>query len=159
MRYTITIDLRAVVRVLFGVLFTWAALSKLANPTAMLGSVYAYALPLPDPLLRLAAVTLPWLELLCGLLLCANLWGDAVRVLLPGLLLFFLAVTGQAWARGLDIACGCFSLRAFGLDADAALLTLLESARGAFLRNLALLALALFLLVTARRTEERPVVE
>ena len=132
---------------LLGVLMLWAAISKLANPTDFLGSIYAYQLPLPQMLMQTAAVVLPWLELLCGLLLVAGLWMETALVLITGLLVLFVIATGQAWMRGLEIGCGCFSLKVFGISADlSGLEHFFESVAFAFFRNLALVTLAAFLL-------------
>jgi uncharacterized membrane protein YphA (DoxX/SURF4 family) len=130
---------------LLGVLMLWAAVSKLANPTEFLGSIYAYQLPLPQMLLKLTAVVLPWLELLAGLLLVAGLWTETALTLMTALLTIFVAATGQAWMRGLEISCGCFSLKIFGLAENPGLERFLESVAFAFFRNLVLLSLAAFL--------------
>ena len=143
MRITISITVTTLLCRVLGALLLWAAISKLANPTA-------YALPLPDMLLRLGAMALPWAELLGGLLLLADLWRDAALAAALGLLVLFAAATGQAWARGLDISCGCFDLRLVGLGAQAAFL---DSVRFAFVRNLALLAAAAYAFVDTLRRE------
>lgn len=128
-------------------LMLWAAVSKLANPTEFLGSIYAYELPLPRALLQGTAVVLPWVELLCGLLLLAGFWQPTALLLLTGLLLIFVLATGQAWVRGIDIACGCFNLEILGLSERApGLVRFLESVSFAFFRNLLLASLAGFLL-------------
>jgi len=137
-------------RWLLGVLLLWAAVSKLANPTEFLGSIYAYQLPLARALLQVAAVMLPWVELLCGLLLLAGHWRQTTLLVVTGLLVLFVFATGQAWLRGIDIACGCFNLKIFGLNESApGLVRFLESVAFAFFRNLLLASLAGFLL---RRT-------
>ena len=133
-------------RWLLGALMLWAAVSKLAEPTDFLGSIYAYDLPLPRALLQLVAVVLPWLELLCGLLLIANVWSETALVTLIGLLAVFVLATGQAWARGLEISCGCFNLQIFGADSSSRLVKFIESAGFAFFRNLVLVLLAFLLL-------------
>jgi len=142
---------------LLGVLMLWAAVSKLANPTDFLGSIYAYQIPLPRLWLQCVAIVLPWVELLCGLLLMARLWTESALWLLTGMLIVFVIATGQAWARGLDIACGCFSLAMLGISAQLpALERFLESVAFAFFRNLALLALAGFLLRQVARAPQPP---
>jgi putative oxidoreductase len=133
-------------RWLFGALMLWAAVSKLANPTDFLSSIYAYKTPVPRSLLQVAAVVLPWLELLCGLLLIANVWSETALATMIGLLVIFVLATGQAWARGLDISCGCFNLEVFGADRSSKLLKFIESASFAFCRNLVLVSLAAMLL-------------
>jgi uncharacterized membrane protein YphA (DoxX/SURF4 family) len=141
------LQIKIVLRWCLGLLFAWAAVSKLANPTDFLGSVYAYQLPLPRSLLQFVAVVLPWIELLCGLLLLANVWTESSLALAFALMLVFLLATGQAWARHLHISCGCFDLKIFGLgESHPNLLKFLESVSFAFFRNLLLTALALFLL-------------
>jgi len=131
---------------LLGVLMLWAAVSKLANPTDFLGSIYAYELPLPRLLTQFVAIVLPWIELLCGLLLIAGLWLETALTLVSGLLAMFVVATGQAWLQGLEIGCGCFSLKMFGLAEMPGLERFLESVAFAFFRNLLLLALAVLLL-------------
>ena len=133
-------------RCFLGALMLWAAVSKLADPTDFLSSIYAYKTPLPQLLLKLAAVVLPWLELLCGLLLIANVWSETALTLAVALLAVFVLATGQAWARGLDISCGCFNLEIFGADRSTKLFKFIESAGFAFFRNLVLVFLAVALL-------------
>jgi putative oxidoreductase len=135
-----------VLRWLLGALMLWAGVSKLANPAEFLSSIYAYETPLPRLWLQQAAVVLPWLELLSGLLLIANVWSETALATMLGLFVVFLLATGQAWARGLDISCGCFNLEALGADPSWKLLKFIESASFAFLRNLVLVFLAAALL-------------
>jgi len=141
-----------VLRWLLGALMLWAAVSKLAQPTDFLGSIYAYELPLPRSWLQLVAVVLPWLELLCGLLLIANVWSETALAAIIALLAIFVLATGQAWSRGLEISCGCFNLKIFGADGSAKLVKLIESAGFAFFRNLVLVCVA-WLLLRRRLTE------
>ncbi len=144
-------------RWLLAVLMLWAAVSKLANPTAFLGSIYAYDLPLPRGLLQTATVVLPWVELLCGLLLLAGFWSQTALLMVTSLLVFFVLATGQAWARGLDIACGCFNLEIFGVSKRwPGLVRFLESVAFAFWRNLLLACVAGFLLRQALRPKPEP---
>jgi uncharacterized membrane protein YphA (DoxX/SURF4 family) len=142
MKLTLEFDLKTVVRWLLAVLLVWASLSKIANPHEFHGDIIAYRLPLPDALLRLTAMVLPWLELLCGILLIA---GTARRAaLFWAMILFavFVFATGQAWARGLDISCGCFKLDFLG---DGAFGKFFESVKFAFFRAVLLLVATVFL--------------
>ena len=142
---TFTVNLTSVARCILAVLLLWAAVSKLANPTEFLGSMYAYELPLPRELVQLAAVMLPWIELFCGTLLLLGVWSESVLVSVVGILALFILVTGQAWLRGLKISCGCFDLKLIGLKSNLpALAAFLESAGFAFFRNIGLAAIALF---------------
>jgi len=131
---------RTAVRLVLGGLFVWAAVGKMGDPYSFYTSILAYDLPLPDALLRLAGMTVPWVELLCGLALLANAWTEAalgVQVVLFG---FFIAATGQAWIRGMNISCGCFDLTMVGIAHDSAIIHFIDSVRFAFFRNFILLA-------------------
>lgn len=56
----------------------------------------------------LVAIYLPWLEIFAALaLLVRRLYAGALMAIL-GMTLVFLGAIGSAWARGLDISCGCF---------------------------------------------------
>ena len=64
---------------------------------------------LPDSLVNLTAILLPWMELSLGLSLIFNNWIPGVAVLSNLLLLSFISMLIFNLARGLDIGCGCFS--------------------------------------------------
>ncbi len=56
----------------------------------------------------LVAVYLPWVEIVAAIaLLVRRLYAGALLAIL-GMTLVFLGAIGSAWARGLDISCGCF---------------------------------------------------
>ncbi len=138
---------RTIFRWFLGLLFLWAAVSKLANPTEFLGSIYAYRFPLPKATLQFAAVVLPWIELLCGLLLLTDTWTESALACALGMLAIFIVATGQAWARRLSISCGCFDLKVFGLhESHPDLVKFLESAGFALVRNVALASITFVLL-------------
>jgi putative oxidoreductase len=146
-KLTTSQNIKTAVRLFLGILLLWAAVSKLANPIEFLGSIYAYQLPFPKSFLQLVAVVLPWLELLCGLMLLANLWTESALTAALGLFFVFVLATGQAWMRGLEISCGCFNLEIIGLSHDShpRLVTFLESPMFAFFRNLGFTALTAYL--------------
>ena len=147
MTVTFELNARSILRCLLAVVFIWAALSKLANLQDFYSSLVGYQLPLPLALLRLVATTLPWLELLCGLMLLSRFWLRAATLWALMLCAIFALATGQAWARGLQISCGCLNLDFLGQAAGhSPLVQALESVGFAFLRSLLLLAAAGFLL-------------
>jgi uncharacterized membrane protein YphA (DoxX/SURF4 family) len=133
---------RTPLRWLLGLLLLWAALSKLGNLQEFYGELLSYRLLLPEFLLRLVAITLPWLELLCGLMLVANVFTRPVLAWAAALFIAFSLATGQAWLRGLDISCGCFNLSLLGLGSNA----FFESVGFAFFRALLLASAAVYLL-------------
>ncbi len=127
---------------LLGAVLIWASLSKLGDLQSFYGTLLAYQLPLPDFMLRLVAQILPWLEFFCGLMLLVNFRTDAALFLWAALFAVFVAVTAQAWLRGLDISCGCLDLRLFGLKEGGRIAQWLSSTTFAFWRALLLLLIA-----------------
>jgi putative oxidoreductase len=137
-----------VLRWVLGGVLLWAALSKLANLQEFYSGLSGYQLPLPSAILKLVAIVLPWLELLCGLMLIARIRVRAA--LLWAMILFglFAAATGQAWARGFNISCGCLNFDFLGFEGTS-FGGFLESAAFACLRALVLGAAAFYLFRTA----------
>ena len=100
--------LPSIVRLVLAGLFLWAGIAKLADPTRFFGALLGYELPVPESWLRFVAVTLPWLECLCGGCLLLHVWPETIRPLTTLLCLVFLVLLSQALLRGLDVDCGCF---------------------------------------------------
>jgi putative oxidoreductase len=144
MRLTFDLNGCLLLRWLLGGLLLWAAISKVANPQDFYASLMAYKLPIPAALLKLVAITLPWLELLCGLMLLAQVRLQAALLWAVVLFALFAIVTGQAWARGLNISCGCLKLDIFGLE-NRSLKNFLESTAFACARAVLLCAGAILL--------------
>jgi len=141
MKIALEMSPKQVLRWVLAILLVWAALSKIANLNEFYLNIALYRLPLPDTWLRLAAMVMPWLELLCGVLMIA---GTAWRAaLFWAMILFgsFVLATGQAWARGLNINCGCFNLDFLG----AGFASFFETVKFAFFRALLLFAAAVYL--------------
>lgn len=87
----------------------WLAsgLIKALDPAQTYVAVRAYDV-LPREAVGIVAGVLPWFELALGVLLLLGIGTRAVAWLSAGLLLVFVAGVTQAWARGLNIDCGCF---------------------------------------------------
>ncbi len=95
-------------RLLLGAVFLFASYDKILHPAAFAEAVYNYQI-LPDGAVNLAALTLPWMELLLGLCLVAGFWLPGATFLSTGLLAVFIGALVFNQIRGLDIHCGCFS--------------------------------------------------
>ncbi|MGY1855444.1 MauE/DoxX family redox-associated membrane protein [Modestobacter sp. SYSU DS0290] len=94
-------------RLLLGVVLVVAGGLKLPDPAAAERAVRAYRL-LPETLVAPVAFGLPVLEIAVGLALLAGVFLRTAAVAAAVLMLVFLAAVGSAWARGLQIDCGCF---------------------------------------------------
>ncbi|MBU5635734.1 DoxX family membrane protein [Geomonas sp. Red69] len=94
-------------RVALGAIFIYAAVPKIADPVAFAGSVAAYRI-LPYFWSYLTAAVLPFLELLCGVLLVCGVRVRSGALIIGVLNLVFMVALASAMIRGLDIDCGCF---------------------------------------------------
>jgi uncharacterized membrane protein YphA (DoxX/SURF4 family) len=99
-----------VLRLLLGALFVYASLDKIANPAGFAKVIYQWQVVGPVPS-NLVAVTLPWIELVAGLLLLAGAWRREAALVIALLLVVFIAAAGSVMARGIDVEnCGCVSV-------------------------------------------------
>lgn len=96
------------VRWVLGGIFAFASLDKILHPQAFAEMINNYQI-LPGAWINLAALVMPWLELLLGVLLIFGWWLRPAVILSNVLLVSFFGSLVYNLARGLDIHCGCFS--------------------------------------------------
>ena len=106
-RFSTSPPVVATARVLTGLLFAAAGLAKIGDPKAFADQVHNFRL-LPVALENLAAMTLPWIEVVAALALILGVRARAAAVLATGLLAAFTLAVLSALTRDLDIECGCF---------------------------------------------------
>lgn len=93
---------------LAGGIFLLAGILKLRSLPGFLVAVEGYRL-VPFRLAVWLAIWMPWLEIVCAICLVSGFWRRPGAVLLTATLVVFTAAVASAWARGLDIECGCFT--------------------------------------------------
>lgn len=97
-------------RVALGAVFVYAAYTKLRQPWMLFAfSVNSYQM-LPEWAVTVAARTVPWLELVLGLLLIVGYGLQYVAAAASALFLVFFGVMLRAHFKGLGIDCGCFGI-------------------------------------------------
>ena len=97
-------------RVILGVVFVYAAYTKLRQEWLVFAlSIDAYQL-LPSWAVLAVARTLPWAELALGVALLAGVWLRPVAVATTLLLAGFYASMIYAFRAGAGIDCGCFGV-------------------------------------------------
>lgn len=94
-------------RILLGVVFIYAAISKASDPEGFARAIANYKL-LPIFLINILALILPWIELCAGVLLVFGFLVKENSMILGGLLAVFVIAILISLARGLNIDCGCF---------------------------------------------------
>jgi uncharacterized membrane protein YphA (DoxX/SURF4 family) len=97
------------IRLILGFVFIYASLDKIANPGAFAENIYNYRM-LPHWAINLMAIVMPWLELICGVLIIVGVYLRGSAFMIGVMLGVFIIAISAALARGLDISCGCFSV-------------------------------------------------
>ena len=89
------------------VIFVFAGVMKASDPIAFAIAIRHYKM-LPAILILPLAFYLPWLEIICGLAIFVRPLSRAALYLILLLDFVFMAALTTAWARGLNVKCGCF---------------------------------------------------
>ena len=97
-----------VLRIVLGGIFVYAAYTKLSEPWQLFAAGIRSYEVLPTGAADLLARTLPWFELVIGLLLIAGRWLRVSTLAMSGLLLVFFSLMVRASIKGQTIDCGCF---------------------------------------------------
>ncbi len=100
-------NLPLLARFILGAVFIYASLDKIADPVAFSTNIDNYHIS-PIAINNLAALILPWVELIIGLSLITGVFLDGASILTIGLLAFFIFIITQAYMRGINLHCGCF---------------------------------------------------
>tara|TARA_Y100001970_G_scaffold291148_1_gene427245 strand:+ start:1683 stop:2192 length:510 start_codon:yes stop_codon:yes gene_type:complete len=112
-------------RFILGAIFIYASLDKIIDPATFSDNIDNYHIT-PIVLNNLAALIIPWIELLIGIPLIVGSFSHiyflftgvffanfekyvkASSLIAICLLIFFIFIISQAYLRGIDVHCGCF---------------------------------------------------
>lgn len=95
-------------RLYLGLIFVLACAHKIAQPGSFAVDIATYDI-LPLSLVNLMAVTLPWVELVVGVMLIIGLRVRGAALVVTGMMMMFTVALGIALSKGLDMSCGCFA--------------------------------------------------
>ena len=99
-----------VCRLVVAAVLIFAAVQKIWMPLEFARLIREYHL-LPDQVLNLVAVVLPWLEIVCGLCFLSGFWLMGTAVLLSSLnIIFVIAIAYRAWLIMSSTGVGFFDL-------------------------------------------------
>jgi putative oxidoreductase len=101
-------QLAALFRATLGAVFVVASLDKIASPAAFARSIANYRM-VPDNLINLMAIGLPFVEIAAGIALLLGVLTRPSLLVVEALLAVFIVAIAVARHRGLDISCGCFT--------------------------------------------------
>jgi len=122
--------LRLFLRLVLGAVFVYAAWVKLREPWQVFANSVANYDVLPMWAVKVVARTLPWGEMLLGLLLISGRFLRVSSIAASALLLGFFAIMVRTYASGIQIECGCFgpgdiiSMRSLARDGSLLLASL-----------------------------------
>lgn len=128
--------LNLVIRVFIGVIFIYFGASKLADPGLFAEEIGNYDM-MPNSITHLLAIIFPWIEIVVGIMLLFGIKQKENAFIATSLLVVFTIAVAVAFARGLDISCGCA-----GADAQQTV------GWGKIFENLGLIILTLYLLIS-----------
>lgn len=95
-----------IVRILFGAIWVYLGVEKLVRINEFIGDIENYEI-LHDALATGAAHMIAVMEIVVGLSLITRLAYRGGLTAIMGMLTIFIAALSWAWARGLEISCGC----------------------------------------------------
>jgi uncharacterized membrane protein YphA (DoxX/SURF4 family) len=94
-------------RLIVGGVFFASGLLKVGDPLAFAQDIKNFRI-VSHEVSFMAALILPWIEILCGALLITGILRRPSALLASGLLIGFIILVGITMARGIDTDCGCF---------------------------------------------------
>ena len=100
--------LSLIIRLIIGGIFIFFAIGKIADSTLFAKEISNYRI-MPEFSLSIMSLSLPWIELICGLFLMSGIRLRSSAMICGVLTIIFIIAIGSAMFRGLDINCGCFS--------------------------------------------------
>ncbi len=105
-------------RIIMGIVFVAASCDKLLFPEVFAAKAAEYKL-IPELLLPVTAVAIPWVEFICGLLLTLNVFSRSTALILAVTLAGFIFGMAYDLSSGLAHDCGCFSFLEESIGAGA----------------------------------------
>ena len=111
MNFIRSLNLSLIFRVILGIIFIYASYDKILDPAGFSKNIHNFHVT-PIAIENLAALIIPWLELIIGVFLIFGLFLEGTTSIIIALLVFFIIILSQAVFRGIDIHCGCFKTEA-----------------------------------------------
>lgn len=126
-----------IVRFFIGFIFIFAGTEKIADPASFAEAIANYKIA-PTFLINIFAISIPWIEVVTGILFIFGKFVKENAVIYIFLMTIFTLMVFAAVMRGLDINCGCFGTA----DAQAVGLTKI-------LENIGLILLGIYVIMVS----------
>ncbi len=95
-------------RIIIGLMFVIVGVGKIAHPAEFADEIANYQI-LPNFFINIAAITIPWIELIAGILVIFGIKQKPSATIILLMLIVFTSGVAVAMAKGLNIDCGCYS--------------------------------------------------
>ena len=109
MKYLTNPKLILLFRIFLGIIFIYASIDKIIDPLKFSDAIDNYHIT-PIQLNNLAALIIPWIELVVGVFLVLGIYVRGSSLIVISLLIWFIFILSQALVRGINVNCGCFNL-------------------------------------------------
>ena len=106
-----TLDITIIPRITLGFVFIIASYHKILDPASFSDNIHNFHIT-PVAVENLAALFIPWLELILGVFLIFGVFLEGSSSITIALYIFFIFILTQAVYRGIDVHCGCFKAEA-----------------------------------------------
>ena len=107
MNFIRSLNLPLICRVILGIIFIYASYDKILDPAGFSKNIHNFHVT-PLAVENLAALIIPWMELIIGVFLIFGVFLEGSISITIGLYIFFIIILSQAVFRGIDVHCGCF---------------------------------------------------
>ncbi|MBU1194636.1 MAG: DoxX family membrane protein [Proteobacteria bacterium] len=97
-----------IIKLILGISFIYASFHKIEDPQAFARILYGYDI-FPDASINILAITVPFVELVCGFSLISGWFPRSALLTINVLLSLFIVLIGFNLIRGHQFDCGCFS--------------------------------------------------
>ena len=111
MNFIRSLNLPLIFRVILGIIFIYASYEKILDPAGFSKNIHNFHVT-PIAVESLAALIIPWMELIIGVFLIFGVFLEGSTSITIGLYIFFIIILSQAVFRGIDVHCGCFKTEA-----------------------------------------------
>ena len=111
MNFIRSLNLPLIFRVILGIIFIYASYDKILDPAGFSKNIHNFHVT-PLAVENLAALIIPWMELIIGVFLIFGVFLEGSISITIGLYIFFIIILSQAVFRGIDVHCGCFKTEA-----------------------------------------------
>lgn len=95
-------------RLVLAFVLGYAGIIKLFEPNGARDAIIAYRLGIPNDIAMILGYAVPAIEIALAILLLAGLFIRASAIVSGLLMVMFIVMITQVWARGYSIDCGCF---------------------------------------------------